>query len=96
MKRTLLEEFQLDLRSLTMLAERVKGMRPQEPIYQPVMIVADLVLALRPFDDLIQKAIDAMLRDSDQLELDAAILSRSLEDTKDLPASHRCHTVTGE
>ena len=96
MKRMLLEELQLDLRSLTMLAERAVKMRLQEPVYQPVMIVADLLLALRPFDSLLQKAIDAMLRDSDQLELDAAILSRSLEDTKALPASHRCHTVTGE
>ena len=96
MKRTMLEEFQLDLRSLTMLAEGVANMRLREPVYKSVMIAADLVLALRPFDDLIQKAIDAMLRDSDQLELDAAVLSQSLEDTRGIPASHRCHTVTGE
>lgn len=94
---TIWEEFQLSLRELVLTAGKLKDMRlPETPIMVPLRVAIDLVEAISPLEPLLGKAVDQILRDSDQLELDAAVLSQSLEDTRGIPASHRCHTVTGE
>ena len=66
MKPSILESFQLELREIIITAQRVKNLRLSEPIYGPVMMAADLVIALAPLDSQFQKAIDHLWQETEQ------------------------------
>ena len=55
-----LESFQIELRDLISTAAAVKSLRlPDMPVFAPVKVAAELVLAAAPLEPLITKAIDA-------------------------------------
>ena len=86
MRPNLLETFKLELREISMTAERLQGMRlPDLPAFQAVKVAIDLIRALDGFDPLIQKVLDHL--GEDQMEFALAV-----KEDKKFP----CHTLTRE
>ena len=89
MKANLLEEFQLSLRECCQIAAKTKNLRlPDGPVFGPVKVVADLILALAPLDFQLQLAVDELTKNE---ELSLGVPGEIGEVAKHF----RCHSADG-
>lgn len=55
-----IEEFELELRVLCGLGRRLKTLLGDEPVYRPVLMTIEVVLALEKSEDILKKAGDVL------------------------------------
>ena len=90
MRRNSVEELQLELREIIQTSVRVKNLRlPDGPVFGPVKVVVDLILALAPLDFQLQLAVDELTK-NEELSLGVPV------EIGEVARHFRCHTVTGE